>query len=339
MRTKVVFAFLFFAAFVVAHLSEARTSGASGHENVESVPERIIHFNYRFRIRDIPLAAKQIAAWVPVPRSNEHQTLLNFDLKGEWNHRLVSEPEYGNQFIYFDLRAPRDGNDIDISVEFEVKRKSYRKLDEPEETDTISPASLVRYLSSDNLVPIDGKIAEEAQRVAGTAKNPLATARKLYDHIVKTLSYDKSGTGWGRGDAVYACDIRKGNCTDFHSLFIGQARALSIPARFIMGVSLPDGKSEGKIAGYHCWAEFHLEGKGWVPVDASEAYKSPDRKEELFGGLDKNRIQFTTGRDIHVPMSKAGRLNYLIYPYVEIDGETHSSVESEFTFRDLVAQQ
>ena len=36
----------------------------------------------------------------------------------------------------------------------------------------------------------------------------LFESKKLYDNIVETLSYDKSGTGWGRGDAVYACDVR-----------------------------------------------------------------------------------------------------------------------------------
>ena len=38
--------------------------------------------------------------------------------------------------------------------------------------------------------------------------------------MLRSMRYDKTGTGWGHGDVLYACDAKKGNCTDFHSLFI-----------------------------------------------------------------------------------------------------------------------
>ena len=31
------------------------------------------------------------------------------------------------------------------------------------------------------------------------------------------------------------------------------------------------------MKGYHCWAEFYVKGKGWIPVDASDASKTTDR--------------------------------------------------------------
>jgi hypothetical protein len=46
----------------------------------------------------------------------------------------------------------------------------------------------------------------------------------------------------------------------------------------------PEGKREGDIPGYHCWAEFYLDGVGWVPVDASEASKFPAKRDYFFGG-------------------------------------------------------
>ncbi len=170
---------------------------------------------------------------------------------------------------------------------------------------------------------------------ADTLTDPLRRARRLYDHIVDTMLYDKSKPGWGRGDALRACDVRSGNCTDFHSLFIAEARAVGIPARFIMGVPLPQGQSEGAVAGYHCWAEFYVAGLGWVPVDASEAQKLPEKRDALFAGLDANRIQFTVGRDITLPCSVAGPLNYIIYPHIEVDGAVHTNIETHLSFRDL----
>ena len=191
-----------------------------------------------------------------------------------------------------------------------------------------------KFLRPSNLIPIDDRIAAEAKIVAGSLDDPIRQARALYDHIVETVLYDKSGQGWGKGDAVYACDVRKGNCTDFHSLFIGESRSLGIPARFVMGFPLPANRRSGVVPGYHCWAEFFVEPYGWVPIDASEAHKNRSRQDELFGGLDPNRIGFTIGRDIRLPGSAAGPINYVIYPHVEIDGHEFLAARADFEFAD-----
>jgi transglutaminase-like putative cysteine protease len=195
---------------------------------------------------------------------------------------------------------------------------------------------LEMYTKPDKLVPIDGQIAKWAQEVTRGKKTDLEKARAIYDYAVATLKYDKSGQGWGRGDIYYACDAKRGNCTDFHAVFIGFCRALGIPARFAIGFPLPEKRGEGEIGGYHCWAEFYLTGYGWVPVDASEAWKQPEKRDYFFGGHDENRVQFTTGRDIVLrPIQHGDPLNYFIYPYAEADGKPISNVERKFRFRDL----
>jgi transglutaminase-like putative cysteine protease len=195
-------------------------------------------------------------------------------------------------------------------------------------------AQLWRHLKPNRLVPTDGKIAAEARRVAGGFASPLLRSRLLYDHIVETVSYDKSGTGWGRGDAIYACDIRKGNCTDFHSLYIAEARSLGIPARFIMGLPLDKRKTSGQIDAYHCWAEFYVTEKGWLPIDASEAHRNPENKEDFYGALDEHRIAFTVGRDIQLPGAASEPVNFAIYPHVEVDGTKYNNVETILSFAD-----
>lgn len=62
---------------------------------------------------------------------------------------------------------------------------------------------------------------------------------------------EKTGSGWGRGDAVWACDAKRGNGTDFHSPFIGMLEVDRIPARFDIGFPLPENKDKGDIGGYH----------------------------------------------------------------------------------------
>jgi transglutaminase-like putative cysteine protease len=97
-------------------------------------------------------------------------------------------------------------------------------------------------------------------------------------------------------------------------------------------------KPSADISGYHCWAEFYLKGYGWVPIDASEAWKDPARKDFFFGALDANRVQFSVGRDITLATPQAGPpLNYFIYPYVEVDGKPFTHITKKFTYKNLNA--
>jgi transglutaminase-like putative cysteine protease len=202
---------------------------------------------------------------------------------------------------------------------------------------------LSRWLKPDRLVPIDGQIQTWAREVveAAHAQTDLEMARAIYNHVVSTVKYDKTGKGWGRGDIYYACDARRGNCTDFHAIFIGYARALGIPARFAIGFPLPAERGAGKIAGYHCWAEFYA-GIGWIPVDASEAAKNPAKREYFFGAHDENRVELSKGRDVVLtPRQQGDPLNYFVYPYVEVDGKPYTNLETGYSYRDLspVAQR
>jgi transglutaminase-like putative cysteine protease len=188
------------------------------------------------------------------------------------------------------------------------------------------------------LVPVTGLPADLAAKVTQGKTQPLDKARAIYDYVFTTLSYDKTGTGWGRGDVLYACDAKKGNCTDFHSLFIAMARSQGIPARFEIGFPLPADKYSAEIAGYHCWSDFYVDGKGWIPVDISEAWKHPEKRDYFFGSHDVNRIQFSRGRDLRLnPVQDGKPLNYFVYPYVEVDGKEFPNVALQFSFADAGA--
>ena len=73
-----------------------------------------------------------------------------------------------------------------------------------------------------------------------------------------------------------------------------------------MGFPLPPKRGEGDIGGYHCWALFKPEGKGWVPVDISEANKDPKMTEYYFGNLTEDRVD-VQHRPGHRPGAQAGR--------------------------------
>ena len=93
--------------------------------------------------------------------------------------------------------------------------------------------------------------------------------------------------------------------------------------------------TEGKVGGYHCWAKFLADGR-WVPVDISEADKHPELKEYYFGSLTEDRVQFSVGRDLVLtPETAAETVNYLAYPYAEVNGKQHKSFRKAFQYSDI----
>ena len=74
---------------------------------------------------------------------------------------------------------------------------------------------------------------------------------------------------------------------------------------------------------------------GWVPFDASEAWKAK-RFDAYFGALPSDRIAFSIGRDLMLsPPQRGEPLNYFIYPYAEIDGDPVEKVAASFSFRRI----
>jgi len=154
---------------------------------------------------------------------------------------------------------------------------------------------------------------------------------------VDNVEYKKIGSGWGNGDTYWACNERYGNCTDFHALYISLARSEGIPARFEIGFPVPTDRSSGVVGGYHCWVQLYLPGQGWLPIDASEAAKNPENREQYYGEQPNDRIHFTIGRDLTFSVgTEAAPLNYFIYPHIEVAGKPWlKKVETRFHYREI----
>lgn len=302
--------------------------------------ERSVEFTYVAEVPALPKGAEKVEVWIPYPSSDENQRVSDIRVSSPFPTRVGRDPEYGNAILHTSGRAPAE-SPVRIEVSFSVTRLEHQNdPDAPGRRTPVreKPASLDRWLLPDRLVPLNQRVRSLAREVTRGAKTDLAKAHAIYDYVVSTMAYDKSGTGWGQGDIAYACDAKRGNCSDFHALFIGLARASGIPAKFEIGFPLPEDKIAGEISGYHCWAQFYLEGYGWVPVDASEAKKHPDRREYFFGAHCQNRVQLTTGRDLVLAPPQEGKpLNFFIYPYVEVDGKPYAEVQKKFSFRDRAA--
>lgn len=293
---------------------------------------RTVEATFVARLSAIPAGAAKIKVWVPIPRSTESQSIRNLQVESPFRWTRSEEPEFGNVYLFAEIEDPEEGMEL-LKLHFLASRDEVLLAQ-------IKPVpatrqELRRNLRADRLVTLSPRIRRLAAEVTRGKTDRLSQAKAIYDHVLTTMKYDKTASGWGKGDTERACDIRKGNCTDFHSLFISLARARGIPARFIMG--FPMSRGDGETTGYHCWAEFYVAGKGWIPVDPSEASKSSDpvRREYLFGNLDPDRVQFTMGRDIRLTPATNQPLNFFIYPHAEWNGEVVGSPGISFAFRDV----
>ena len=335
----------------IAAVALSATSGSRAAAQQPQAPVRTVEFSYQVHFPAQLGATSPAYLWIPAPAARDgHQTIVptgarpaagDISISSDAPHTVGKDAEYHNQFFEFHPSPAQVAAGFDATVRFTVTRQEYVVLHNGAVVPALvraaaEPEELSRYLQSDKLVPINGLIAQLAQQQTAGATTPLEKARQIYDYVVSTMHYDKSGEGWGRGDAIWACDSKRGNCTDFHSLFIGMMRSVGIPARFEIGFPLPEGQSEGTIPGYHCWSEFYIEGIGWIPVDASEASKHPAKKDYFFGALDDNRVLFTYGRDLRLsPEQQGPPLNYFIYPYAEIGGKPVKDLQTHFPFRDV----
>ena len=297
---------------------------------------RSFTFHYAFAVKNVPQGQK-IRVWFPAAHSDDFQDIKVTSVKGDLPLKRTKESRFGNEIYYAQTSNSKPG-DLRFSVDYEVVRRERLTIgvSRPRLRDaTLSKKEYQQDLASDRLVPIAGLPAELAMKVTAGKFFARDKARAIYDYVFDNMRYDKTGTGWGQGDVLYACNAKKGNCTDFHSLFIAMARSQGIPSRFEIGFPLPADKHSSDIAGYHCWADFFDPQLGWVPVDISEAWKHPVKKDYFFGAHDTERIQFTMGRDLRLNPPQAGQpLNYFVYPYVELGDQPYINISNEFSFAD-----
>jgi len=309
------------------------TSLASGDEiSASALGPRTARFTYEARVT-APEGAHVLEVWLPLPREDD-QSVMDVKLAGPGQVTVVRLTPSGDRAAYVRLADPHGM--VTLRETATVARREVRapvSVSRAALAD-IDPAVYASELASTPFIQINDEVRAIARRETAGKPTVTAKARALYDWVWDHMQYDKSVPGWGLGDIPYCLKIGKGNCTDFHTLFIALARASGIPARWNMGFPVaygPPAAGEQSVPGYHCWAEFYTPGAGWVPVDISEARKHPELKDYFFGGLSGNRVLFTRARDFLLEPDGTGqRRNYLIYPVARADG---ADVKADWTFK------
>jgi len=103
------------------------------------------------------------------------------------------------------------------------------------------------------------KTIEKAAELTKGITDPLEKVEKVYDYVVKTLTYDKEKAKNVKSGYLPVLDTvlaeKKGICFDYASLMAGMLRSQGVPCKLVVGYA-------GKA--YHAWINVWTEESGWI---------------------------------------------------------------------------
>lgn len=247
---------------------------------------------YTVTINNTAFSPSDIRLYLPLPAEWESQRNLKIGEISPKPESQETEKSSGNSMLYWRLKGtPKKNATAEFVLHFDLT--AY-------ETNTnIDPASVLpykqdsaevqhftrpeKYIESD-----DPTIIGLADTLTKDQTNPYLMAKAYYDYIIDHVTYKLLGQGLN--GAKYLLDHKNGECGDYSALFIALCRAKGIPARPIVGYWAISGKDQT-----HVWAEFFLEGIGWIPVDATIGQQSSEKRQYYFGNMDNQRVILSKG--------------------------------------------
>lgn len=291
---------------------------------------RAYNVEYTFELcpdRDSIDPSKDLKLWIPVPREWDSQKEVKIISVDPEPHAAYTDPEYGNNILFWDFgKVPvKDIYVVKIKYRAEVF-EIYTEID-PEQIGSYDKESeeYQLYTRSTYTTNVNSEIREISQSIVGDEKNPYLKANRIFDYVVKNMSYTHINRERGTSiesilnysviDSETGEEYFEGACPHYSVFFVALCRAAGIPARGVCGfvgwgpwmeekdLMLRNERhtlltSEGLAAtrlygpfGGHIWAEFFLPGYGWIPAD-------PTWNQYSYQGSYKFTI--TKGRDVYI---------------------------------------
>lgn len=312
----------------------------------------------------LPATGKRARLWLPLPNSLD--PAYQFTQGNNWsgNAKQAKFDTIGTEkFPVFTAEWQGEG-ERHASVQCIIKT-SHHTVDldryDPSGKKAISD-NIKPFLQPARLIPVNGIVKDVAHSIVYDEDNTaIEKARAIYDWLIDHFRYDEATRGRGKGDIQFMLENSQlsGKCVDVHSLFVGLARSIGIPARIQYGVRMVQsdlhkslGRQTDVSRAQHSRAEFYLDNLGWVPVNPADVCKVAKLenlalddpiiehlREQFFGAWEMNWITFNYGQDIQLTNSKAGRLPFFLYPYAEIDDQPLDSLEPEkFSYQIIAAE-
>jgi hypothetical protein len=282
--------------------------------------------------------------WIPHPAASAAQRNMELLLSSVdpfiERYRGISLYKMDNLEAHSDVQI-RVSWKVDVySVETAVQPQSIRQ--EPN-----SPISETYVQSTAQLPADDPRIKDQVTALLGRERNPYVRAQRIYEWLTG------GNFVWedhARGDIFSVLETKRTDPYLSALLYCTLLRAAGIPCQPVAGVLI----SRNRQTLNHYWAEFWLNGFGWIPVDpamGAGAIPAPfiiheDSANYYFGNVDSQRIAFSRGITNLSPMDPRGRTvshsrSYSLHNlWEEVVGgvESYSSLWGDITITGIYVQ-
>lgn len=206
---------------------------------------------------------QSVSTWIPVPASEGFQ-LLSSPVPAFMN-TVPSEP-FG-QVVGTASVTPANLSAISFQADYQTTASSARiNLTALKLLGSSIDPDQSEWLAAERLVEVGRpEFRTWITSVFPSGTNGLSTAeiaQMIYRSILSRTFYEFRPSV--APSALRALRDRKGDCGGLSSLFVALCRTVGIPSRTVAGFAKGSNN-------WHVWAEFHVAGAGWIPVDPSFA--------------------------------------------------------------------
>ena len=247
---------------------------------------------YTVTIMNTGFTPTDIQLYLPVPGEWEAQKDLGIVEISPEPKAQMQEKTKGNSMVFWRLTSiPAKDTSADLKLSFTFTAYETLIAIDPSSVQPYKKDSpeVARYTKAEKYIESDDpSVVKLAGTLSGTETNPYLLAKKFYDYIIDTEKYKVLNQGLN--GAKYLLENGNGECGDYSALFAALCRAKGIPARPVVGYWAVSGNDQT-----HVWAEFYLEGIGWIPEDATIGQQSEENRLYYFGNMDNRRVILSKG--------------------------------------------
>ncbi len=236
-----------------------------------------------------PPAASAIQVLRLTPRNHEGQYVINWRIDVSADARLVGhEDAFGNLTHVFTADGPLE--ELSVTVDGEV---------ETQDTDGLIRGAVERFppslfLRDTSLTRADPAIRDFAQQVrAASGGEALAGLHGLLRTMRDEMVYG-SVASEPAPTAAEAFARKCGVAQDWTHVFIGAARSLGIPARYVAGYFCAGAGAAQERD--HAWAETFVPDLGWIGFDPTKGACPTEAYVRVAIGLDAHGAALVRSR-------------------------------------------